>query len=294
MEIRVLKYFLETAREGSVTRAAAALHISQPSLSKQLKDLELELGKKLFVRSNYSIKLTDEGMLLRKRAEEILEMVEKTTDEFKALGNITGGDVRIGCAESHLVSHLAQVIRAFREDYPGLRYHLYSGGTAQVTERLDRGLLDFAFIVEPPSLSHYNYIEIPGVDTWGVLMRRDHPLAALESITCDDLAGIDLICSEQSMKADIPRWCGQKTDTLRFTGTVNLFYNGSVFVKEGLGCMLTFARLADTSPESSLCFRPLSPVLENKMYVIWKKYQVFTPIAELLVKRLEEAFHRPL
>lgn len=294
MEIRVLKYFLETAREGSVTRAAAALHISQPSLSKQLKDLELELGKKLFVRSNYSIKLTDEGMLLRKRAEEILEMVEKTTDEFKALGNITGGDVRIGCAESHLVSHLAQVIRAFKEDYPGLRYHLYSGGTEQVTERLDRGLLDFAFIVEPPSLSHYNYIEIPGVDTWGVLMRRDHPLAALESVTCDDLSGIDLICSEQSMKADIPRWCGQKADTLRFTGTVNLFYNGSVFVKEGLGCMLTFARLADTSPESSLCFRPLSPVLENKMYVIWKKYQVFTPIAELLVKRLEEAFHRPL
>lgn len=294
MEIRVLKYFLETAREGSVTRAAAALHISQPSLSKQLKDLELELGKKLFVRSNYSIKLTDEGMLLRKRAEEILEMVEKTTDEFKALGNITGGDVRIGCAESHLVSHLAQVIRAFREDYPGLRYHLYSGGTAQVTERLDRGLLDFAFIVEPPSLSHYNYIEIPGVDTWGVLIRRDHPLAALEAVTCDDLAGIDLICSEQSMKADIPRWCGQKTDTLRFTGTVNLFYNGSVFVKEGLGCMLTFARLADTSPKNGLCFRPLSPVLENKMYVIWKKYQVFTPIAELLVKRLEEAFHRPL
>ena len=294
MEIRVLKYFLETAREGSVTRAAAALHISQPSLSKQLKDLELELGKKLFVRSNYSIKLTDEGMLLRKRAEEILEMVEKTTDEFKALGNITGGDVRIGCAESHLVSHLAQVIRAFREDYPGLRYHLYSGGTAQVTERLDRGLLDFAFIVEPPSLSHYNYIEIPGVDTWGVLIRRDHPLAALEAVTCDDLAGIALICSEQSMKADIPRWCGQQTDTLRFTGTVNLFYNGSVFVKEGLGCMLTFARLADTSPENGLCFRPLSPVLENKMYVIWKKYQVFTPIAELLVKRLEEAFHRPL
>lgn len=289
MEIRVLKYFLETAREGSVTRAAAALHISQPSLSKQLKDLEQELGKKLFVRSNYSIKLTDEGMLLRKRAEEILEMVEKTTDEFKALGDITGGDVRIGCAESHLVSHLAQVIRAFREDYPGLRYHLYSGGTEQVTERLDRGLLDFAFIVEPPSLSHYNYIEIPGVDTWGVLMRRDHPLAALEAVTCDDLAGIDLICSEQSMKADIPRWCGQKADTLRFTGTVNLFYNGSVFVKEGLGCMLTFARLADTSPESGLCFRPLSPVLENKMYVIWKKYQVFTPIAELLVKRLEEA-----
>ena len=289
-----MRYFLAVAREQTISGAAEVLHMTQPPLSKQLRELEEELGKQLFYRGKRRITLTKEGMLLRKRAEEILEMVEKTTDEFKALGDITGGDVRIGCAESHLVSHLAQVIRAFREDYPGLRYHLYSGGTAQVTERLDRGLLDFAFIVEPPSLSHYNYIEIPGVDTWGVLIRRDHPLAALEAVTCDDLAGIDLICSEQSMKADIPRWCGQKTDTLRFTGTVNLFYNGSVFVKEGLGCMLTFARLADTSPENGLCFRPLSPVLENKMYVIWKKYQVFTPIAELLVKRLEEAFHRPL
>ena len=288
MEIRVLRYFLEVAREENITRAAAYLHISQPTLSKQLKDLEQELGKKLFVRSNYSIKLTDEGMLLRKRAEDILEMVDKITREFKALGRVTGGDVYIGCAESHLVKHLARVIKDFKGRYPGLRYHIQSGNTEQVTERLDRGLLDAAVIVEPPNLSHYNYIAVPGVDTWGLLMRKDHPLARKEAVTADDLVGLDLICSEQSMKADIPRWCGQKADSLNYVGSTNLFYNGSVFVKEGLGCMLTFAHLADTGADSELCFRPLRPVLENKMYVIWKKYQVFAPIAELFVRELSE------
>ncbi|MCD7994319.1 MAG: LysR family transcriptional regulator [Clostridia bacterium] len=292
MEIRVLRYFLEAAREENITKAAAYLHISQPTLSKQLKDLEQELGRKLFVRSNYSIKLTDEGMLLRKRAEDILEMVHKTTDEFKSLGTVTGGDVYMGCAESHLVKYLARAIKDFKQLYPGFRYHIQSGNTEQVTERLDRGLLDMVLIVESPNLSHYNYIEIPGVDTWGLLMRKDHPLAKKETITADDLIGIDLICSEQSMKADIPRWCGQKADALNFTGFTNLFYNGSVFVREGLGCMLTFANLADTGSDSDLCFRPLFPVLENKMYIIWKKYQVFTPIAELLIKELSERLNR--
>lgn len=286
MEIRVLRYFLEVAREENITKAAASLHISQPTLSKQLKDLEQELGKKLFRRSNYSVYLTEEGMLLRKRAEDILAMVDKTSAEFQALGNITGGDVQIGCAESYLIKHLAQGIKEFKKQCPGLRYHIYSGNTEQVSERLDRGLLDLAVIVEPPNLSRYNYIEIPGVDTWGLLMRTDNSLAEKEYITADDLIGIDLICSEQSMKADIPRWCGQMTDQLNHVGSTNLFYNGTIFVREGLGCMLTFDHLADTSPESGLVFRPLHPPLENKMYIIWKKYQVFTPIAELLVDSL--------
>lgn len=286
MEIRVLKYFLEVAREESITRAASHLHISQPTLSKQLKELEQELDKKLFVRSNYSIKLTDEGMLLRKRAEDILEMVDKTTAEFQSLGNVTGGDVYIGCAESHLVRHLAKAIKNFKKEYPGLRFHIQSGNTEQVTERLDRGLLDMAFIVEPPNLSHYNYIEIPGTDIWGILMLKTHPLCKKDSISIDDLSGMDIICSEQSMKADIPRWCGQKADVFNHIGSTNLFYNGTLFVKEGLGCMLTFKHLADIGADSELTFRPLFPKLENKMYLIWKKYQVFTPIADLLIKSI--------
>lgn len=287
MEIRVLRYFLEIAREGNMTRAAKYLHVSQPTLSKQMKDLETELGKKLFRRGSSSVSLTGEGMLLRKRAEDILEMVDKTADEFHALDDITGGEVRIGCAETHQIKYLARVIKKFKEEYPLFRYHLTSGNTEQVTERLDKGLFDFAVIVEPPDLSKYNYLKLPESNTWGVLMRKDSPLAQKERIYIEDLYGLQLICSEQSMREDIPRWCGEKVDNLLLSGSTNLFYNGSVFVKEGLGCLLTFEHLANTDAGSSFCFRPLEPVLETKAYIIWKKYQIFTPIAERLLDMLK-------
>lgn len=288
MEIRILRYFLEIAREESMTRAAHTLHISQPTLSKQMKELEQELGKKLFKRGSTSMKLTDEGILLRRRAEDILDMVDKTTAEFMALDEINGGDVYIGCAESYLIRHLAQVIKEFRQEYPLMQYHLLSGNTENVAERLDRGLLDFAFIVEPPNLSKYNYIEIPGADKWGVVMRKDSPLAEKEKICVEDLYGLPLICSDQAMKVDIPRWCGEKADNLTLSGTLNLVYNGSVFVKEGLGYMLSFDKLSDTGSDSDLCFRSLEPPLETKMYIIWKKYQVFSPIADLLLKAIAD------
>mgnify|MGYP000131989985 FL=1 len=291
MEIRVLRYFLEIARAGNMSRAAETLHVSQPTLSKQMKDLEQELGKKLFRRGSTSLSLTDEGMLLRKRAEDILDMVDKTADEFKALDDITGGEVHIGCAESYQLKYLAQAIQELKKKYPLLRYHLTSGNTEQVAERLDRGLIDFAVIAEPPNLSKYNYLEVPGVDRWGLVMKKDDPLAQKECIHVDDLAGLPLICSAQGMKFDISRWCGEKVDTLNLSGTVNLAYNGSVFVKEGLGYLLMFDHLVDTSSSSGLCFRPLEPVLETKIYVIWKKYQVFSPIAELLLDELKMQLH---
>lgn len=291
MEIRVLRYFLEIARESNMSRAAKILHVSQPTLSKQMKELESELGKKLFHRGSTSVSLTDEGMLLRKRAEDILTMVDKTTSEFLELDNITGGEVHIGCAESHQIKYLAWVIKDFKEAYPRFRYHLTSGNTEQVVERLDRGLIDFAFIVEPPNLERYNHIEIPGTDIWGLAIRKDHPLAEKKEIVFADLTGIDLICSEQGMKFDIARWCGENTDQLKLSGTINLCYNGGIFVEEGLGGMLTLDRLVNTGDDSNLCFRPLSPRLETKMYIIWKKYQVFTPIAELLLDELKKRFH---
>lgn len=291
MEIRVLRYFLEIARESNMSRAAKILHVSQPTLSKQMKELESELGKKLFHRGSTSVSLTDEGMLLRKRAEDILTMVDKTTSEFLELDNITGGEVHIGCAESHQIKYLAWVIKDFKEAYPRFRYHLTSGNTEQVVERLDRGLIDFAFIVEPPNLERYNHIEIPGTDIWGLAIRKDHPLAEKREIVFADLTEVDLICSEQGMKFDIARWCGENTDQLKLSGTINLCYNGGIFVEEGLGGMLTFDRLVNTGDDSNLCFRPLSPRLETKMYIIWKKYQVFTPIAELLLDELKKRFH---
>ncbi|MCH5200626.1 MAG: LysR family transcriptional regulator substrate-binding protein, partial [Oscillospiraceae bacterium] len=230
-----------------------------------------------------------EGMLLRKRAEDILAMVDKTADEFKALDDVTGGDVYIGCAESYQIRYLAEIIKEFRERYPLLKYHILSGDTAQVAERLYRGLLDFAVIVEPPNLQKYNYIELPVADTWGVVMRNDCPLSEKKFVTADDLIGYDLISSPQSLEADFPRWCGEKLGELNVVGTVNLFYNGTVFVRAGEGLLLTFDKLADTSSDSELCFRPLKPSLQSKMYIIWRRYQMFSPIAERLIDEVKRA-----
>ena len=290
MEIRVLRYFLEVAREGSVTHAAERLHISQPTLSKQLKDLEHELGKKLFVRSSFSVRLTDEGMLLRKRAEDILDMVDKTAEEFKALGEITGGDIHIGCAESDGIKYLAQRIKAVQEQYPGIRVHLYSGDTNDLAERLDRGLLDFAVIAQAVDLSKYNYLELPGADVWGVVMRKDVPLAQKESVCIDDLLDLPLIVSRQGLQEDIPKLLGEAVDRLHITATLNLAYNGSVLAREGLGYVLTFDKLVDTSAESELCFRPLIPTLETRLYIVWKKYQMFSPAAEVLLNEMKECY----
>jgi len=292
MELRVLRYFLEVAREGSVTRAAERLHISQPTLSKQLKDLEGELGKKLFVRGSHDVKLTDEGMLLRKRAEDILNMADKTLDEFKALGEFTGGDIWVGCAESDGIKHLARCYMALLERYPGLRLHLQSGNSADVTERLDRGLLDFAIIVHEVDLSKYNYLELPATDRYGVLMRKDSPLAGKAAVRVEDLLDLPLICSRQGITEDYPKVFQEKMDALRIVATFNLAYNASVLVREGVGYALTFDKLADTSPESELTFRPLTPPLETKMYMIWKKYQVFSPAAEVLLEEVREQFGR--
>lgn len=287
MEIRVLRYFLEIAREGNISRAAERLHVTQPTLSKQIKDLELELGKKLFKRGSTSVSLTDEGMLLRKRAEDILCIVDKTISEFDNLDELMGGDVEIGCAESYLIKNLADTIKKLKISYPYFRYHLTSGGTEQVIEKLDRGLLDFAIIVEPPNLSKYNYIEVPGYDEWGIVMKKTHILSKKKEISYNDLLGLDLICSKQAIVNDIGRWCGDKLENLNFTGTINLAFNGGICVSEGLGLMLTFNNLINTSPESNLCFRPLTPKLTTKMYIVWKKYQIFTPIAEKLINLLK-------
>lgn len=288
MEIRVLRYFIEIAREGSMTAAAEVLHVSQSALSKQMKELENELGKKLFRRGSRSVSLTDEGILLRRRAEDILDMVDKTADEFKAIDDLQGGDVYLGCAESYLISCVAQKIKKFKTRYPLFRYHIISGDRTVVLDRLDRGLLDFGVVVEMPDIDRYQYLELPGVDTWGVIMPKAHPLAKNKTIHVEDLYGEELICSEQSIEADIPRWCGKKVDKLNFTGSTNLAYNGSVFVKEGLGLMLSFEHLIQSSDENGLVFRPLEPKLTNKMYLIWKKYQVFTPIAQRLLDEFLE------
>lgn len=287
MEIKTLRYFLAAAREQNMTRAAEYLHVTQPTLSKQIQALEEELGKKLFTRHSFSIELTEEGNLLRKRAEDLVSMADKIAGEFAVLNDVTGGDIYFGLAESRQIRYLAREIKKFRNAYPGLRYHITSGDTEQVTEKLDKGLLDFAVLAETPDPAKYNSVCFPEPDVWGLVMPSGCPLAEKDGIEADDLAGLPLFCSEQGWEKDIPYWCGEKMDKLVLEGSFRLAYNASLFVKEGLGYLLTFDGLVAAGPESGLVFRPLIPRLETKIWLVWKKYQVFTPIAERFMGRLK-------
>lgn len=291
MELRTMRYFLAVAREENMTYAAELLHVTQPTLSKALKSLENELGKKLFVRHSFHIELTEEGILLRKRAEDLVQMADKIQAEFLSLDDISGGEIYFGLAESYQIRHLAAEIKAFKNSYPDLRYHITSGDTEQVTEKLNKGILDFAVLAEKPNANKYHYLTFPKADLWGVVMPKGCPLAKKHSISVNDLTGLSLFCSEQGWARDISKWCGNKLDTLHLEGSFQLSYNGSLFVKEGLGYLLTFEHLIDISPDSGLVFRPLTPKLETKLYLIWKKYQVFTPIAEKMLEELKKRFH---
>ena len=290
MELRTMRYFLAVAREENMTRAAELLHVTQPTLSKQLKALEDELGKKLFTRHSFSIQLTEEGILLRKRAEDLVKMADKITTEFLAMDDTLGGDVYFGMAESYQIRYLAAAIRKFKDTYPDLHYHITSGDTEQVIEKLDKGVIDFAVLAQEPNFAKYHYLTFPAADLWGVVMPKDCKLAKKNAINVDDLSGLPLFCSEQGWNHDISKWCGNRMDKLRLEGSFRLSYNGSLFVRERLGYLLTFEYLIDTGPDSGLVFRPLTPKLETKIYLIWKKYQVFTPIAERLLEKMKVEF----
>lgn len=290
MDIRILRYFLAVAREENMTKAAEQLHVTQPTLSKALRSLEEELGKKLFTRHSFSIRLTEEGHLLRNRAEDLVSMVDKITQEFVTLDDITGGDIYFGLAESFQIRYLAREIRDFRRQYPDLRYHITSGDTEQVTEKLDKGLMDFAVLVGKPDESRYEYVQFPEPDKWGLVFRDEDPLAEKEVITVDDLIGLPLFCSEQSWKNDLPTWCGERVRELHLEGSFRLSYNASLFAKEGLGYLLTLDHLVDTSAVSGLVFRPLTPPLTTELYLIWKKYQAFSPIAQRFLKHVKASF----
>lgn len=295
MELRVLRYFLTVAREGNITAAANFLHLTQPTLSRQIKDLEKELGKQLLIRKSHNVSLTPEGMLLRKRAEEILAMVDKTEAEFTSIENTVSGDIYVGGGETQAIRDIAEIIKDLRDDYPGIHFHLYSGNAEDVTERLDKGLLDFGILIQPADLSKYNYINLPGKDIWGVIMPKDSPLAAKKVIEKKDLLHLPLIFSRQAMSPhpsgnEFADWFGEDFDKLDVVTTFNLVYNASILVEAGVGYAVTLDNLADTSEDSRLCFRPLSPRLESGLNIIWKKYQVFSPAAELFLKEVQKRF----
>lgn len=234
MEIRVLKYFLAAAREGSITKAANSLHLTQPTLTRQLQDLERELKQKLFIRGKHQLTLTAEGLLLRKRAQEIVEMVEKTEAEFLSISDAISGDIYIGSGETDSMKYIAAVIKELQQEYPDIKYHIYSGNAEDVMEKLDRGLLDFGVLIQPVDLSKYDNIALPEKDVWGIITRKDNPLALKEKITMQDLINIPLLASRQmspkySKESGFLDWFGDEFEKLNITATYNLVYNASTF-----------------------------------------------------------------
>ena len=285
-----MRYFLAVAREENMTKAAEILHVTQPTLSKALRFLEDELGKKLFVRHSFSIRLTDEGVLLRNRAEDLISMADKIEQEFISLDDISGGELYLGLAESYQIRYLARVIRDFKIRYPNLQYHITSGDTEQIADKLDKGLLDFLVLAELPDSRKYDYLAFPEKDEWGLVVPESDPLSEKNAVRAEALKGLPLFCSEQAWNGDIKQWAGSSYSKMKLEGSFRLSYNGSIFAREGLGYLLTFRNLIDTSKESGLAFIPLEPKLETTLYIAWNRYQAFTPIAERFLNQLKESF----
>ncbi|EEG72717.1 LysR family transcriptional regulator [[Clostridium] hylemonae] len=292
MELRVLQYFLAVAREQSIVRAAESLHLSQPTLSTQIRNMEEELGKQLLIRGtkgSRKVTLTEEGMILRKRAEEILDLVKKTEKEITCSDEIIIGDIYIGAGETDAMRIIAKAAKKLQKDYPGIHYHLSSGNATFVKERLDKGLLDFGIVFGEVDLIKYNAIRIPAKDVWGVLMRKDSPLASKEVISPEDLWDKPLILSQQENRGgDITQWLKKQAGELNITATFNLIFNASILVDEGLGYAISFDRIINTTGNSNLCFRPLTPKVEAEMNLIWKKYQILSKPAEKFITILKE------
>ncbi len=289
MDIRVLQYFLAVAREASITKAAQSLNMTQPPLSRQLKELEEELGKQLFIRGNRRVTLTEEGMILRKRAEEMVELMEKTKAEVSSSGKNISGEIYIGGGETEGIRLIAKAAEKIHRKHPGISYHLFSGNADDVTERLDRGLLDFGILIEPADIKKYDFIRLPTKDRWGLLMRRDHPLAEKSGIQPEDLQGLPLIASRQSLAHnELSGWLGKQYESLQIVTTYNLLYNASLMVEENVGCALCLDHIIPEYENSPLCFRPLEPQIEVGLDIVWKKYQVFTKPATLFLNTLQE------
>ena len=293
MELRVINYFLAIAREQSIVHAAEALHLSQPTLSTQIKNLEEELGKQLFIRGTRGtrkVTLTEEGMILKKRAEEILDLVSRTEQEITMNDDILVGDVYIGTGETDGIRLIAKAAHLLQSKYPGIHYHIFSGNADFVFEHLDKGLIDFGLIFGDLNLTKYNALDTPYFDTWGVLMRKDSELAEKDSITPKNLRSKPLILSQQEAQGGtLTQWLGRNPEKLNIIATYNLIFNASLLVDEGLGYAIGLDKIINTSGDSNLCFRPLEPQLKTKLNIIWKKYQMFSKPAGKFLEVLKEA-----
>ena len=288
MELLQMKYFLAVVREESISKAADFLFITQPSLTRQIQSMEKEVGQPLFVRGGRKMLLTEAGILLRKRAEEILALYEKAESEWLNPHENVSGDLHIGGGETYGMTILMDIYGEMRKKYPNIKIHIHSGDMADVCERLDKGLIDFGLLSQPADLTKYENIRLPFVDTWGLLMHKEHHLAQKEYIVPEDLSGVPLIQSRHSLpKSNLTEWY-KSVDNIEIVGTYNLLNNAAFMAMKKIGCVLCFDKLVNTTGESNLAFRPLCPPVEFALDVVWKKYQVFSKAAQIFLKYLQE------
>lgn len=290
MELRVLKYFLEIAKTGNMTRAAEILHVVQPTLSKQIQELEDELGRKLFTRTRKGLTLTEEGMILKQRAAEIVALADKAAEEFKSFDEIIGGDIYVGCAEADGFKYFVRILKELKKKYPRVRCHLFSSDSNSTTDKLDRGILDFAIIAHGNiDLKKYDYVTLPTKNRWGLLMRKDSPLAQKQSILREDILNLPLICSRQGLEEEIFEWLGEFKTELNIVATYDMMFNAAIMVRENFGYALGYDKIIS---DAEICFRPLEPPQQSPMHIIWKKNSAFTPISKILMDYVKNFSNR--
>lgn len=294
MELRVLHYFLTVAREGNFSRAAEKLHLSQPTLSRQIKDMEDEYGKMLLIREPRRVLLTEDGELLRRRAEEILSLVEKTEGELLSNDRSISGDIRIGAGESVNFRLVMQVAKEVRNTYPDIRFHIISGDGETTLHRLDRGLIDFGYVYGDLDPAKYHQLSLPARDRWVVLMNNQDELAQKETIASADLHNRPLLLSRQTLSPsthgdELLDWLGKPLKELHIAGSYTLLYNASLMAREGLGCALAFENIINTKG-SDICYRPLKPEIFAQPFIAWKKNQVFSKASQKFLEALKNSF----
>lgn len=285
MDIRTMQYYLAVVREGTISAAADALHVAQPSLSRRMKELEEELGAPLFVRGNRQITLTEEGMVLRRRAEEMVRLMQMTEDEISQVKNNISGTVRIGAGESVSFHYLSRTASLLSKEHPDIRFQITSGDTQDLMDQLNNGLIDFAVIFTDVDHSLYQAIELPTEDCFGLLMPKTSDLAKKDVIHWSDLKDLPILVS----RASEPYFSSsRKLSGLHIIAIYNLIYNASLMVEDGVGYALCFDNLINTAGDSPLTFRPVTPPLKATGTLIWKKYQVFSPAVQMFIDRIQE------
>lgn len=286
MELRVLKYFLMIAREENITKAAGLLHVSQPSLSRQMMQLEEELDVKLFRRSKHSIALTEDGMLLKRRAQEIVSLAEKTKADFTNRKEEIAGVIAIGSGEFHASQFLFSSLSSFHKRYPQVRYEIYSGHSDNIKERLENGLLDFGLLLEPVDVSRYEFMRMPVKEEWGVFVSEQSELADRDRISPVDLAHRSLLVTQREMiQNEILNWLGEYAEQIEILGQGNLLYNLAAMARNHMGIAFNLKRDCDYK---GLRFVPLVPKLEAGTVLVWKKMQTLSPAMEAVLTHIKK------